>query len=95
MFFSKTFPRIATCLIYQTLHLNFRLAHEQSYKKCAKLLVLDLVLSNFVLGLFTEATTGGALSNKVFLKISQNSKENICAGVSFLIRFETLDLQLY
>ena len=33
----------------------------------------------------TEATTRGVLSKKVFLKISQNSQENTCARVSFLI----------
>ena len=31
----------------------------------------------------TETVTGGALLKKVFLKISQISQENICAGVSF------------
>ena len=28
--------------------------------------------------------------NKVFLKISQNSQENTCAGVSLLIKLQTL-----
>ena len=32
---------------------------------------------------------------KVFLEISQNSQENTCAGVSFLIKLKTLGLQLY
>ena len=31
----------------------------------------------------TEAVIGGNLSKKLFLKISQNSQENTCAGVSF------------
>ena len=31
--------------------------------------------------LHEEAATGDDLSNKVFLKISQNSQENTCAGV--------------
>ena len=31
----------------------------------------------------SEAATGGALWEKVFLKISQNSQENTCVGASF------------
>ena len=33
----------------------------------------------------TEAATGGVLQEKVFLEILQNSPENTCARVSFLI----------
>ena len=33
-----------------------------------------------------EAATGGVLLKKVFLKISQNSYENTCARLSFLIQ---------
>ena len=33
--------------------------------------------------LLAEAVTGGVLRKKLFLKISQNSQENICAGVFF------------
>ena len=32
---------------------------------------------------------------KVFLEISQNSQEKTCATVSFLIKLQALDLQLY
>ena len=35
-----------------------------------------------------EAATGGVLWKKVFLKISQNSQENTCAGVSLLIKLQ-------
>ena len=35
-----------------------------------------------------EAATGGVLYKKVFLKISQNSRENTCARVSFLIKLQ-------
>ena len=34
----------------------------------------------------TEAVTGGVLWQKVFLEILQNSQENTCARVSFLIK---------
>ena len=34
----------------------------------------------------------GVLCNKVFLKISQNSQENICARVSFLLKWQALGL---
>ena len=33
-----------------------------------------------------EAATRGALKQKLFLEISQNSQENICATASFLIK---------
>ena len=35
-----------------------------------------------------EAATGGVLYEKMFLEISQNSQENICARVSFLIKLQ-------
>ena len=35
-----------------------------------------------------EAATSGALQETVFLKISQNSQENACARVSFLIKLQ-------
>ena len=37
----------------------------------------------------TEAATGGVLWEKVFLEIWQNSQENTCARVSFLIKLQT------
>ena len=36
----------------------------------------------------TEAAAGGILSKKLFLEISQNSQENNCARVSFLIKLQ-------
>ena len=41
----------------------------------------------------TEAATGGVL--KIQIKVSQNSWENTYARVSFLIKLQALDLQLY
>ena len=35
-----------------------------------------------------EAATGGILLKNVFLKISQNSKENLGARISFLIKLQ-------
>ena len=35
-----------------------------------------------------EAATGGVLCKKLFLEISQNSQENTCARVSFLIKLQ-------
>ena len=37
---------------------------------------------------YSEAATGGVLSEKMFLEISQNSQENICARVSFSIKLQ-------
>ena len=36
----------------------------------------------------SEAATRGALCEKVFLEISQNSQENTCARASFLIKLQ-------
>ena len=44
--------------------------------------VFKQVLSALNLLLYKKAT-GAVLQKKVFLKISQNSQENTCAGVSF------------
>ena len=43
----------------------------------------------------TETATKGVLYKKVFLEISQNSQENTCARVFFLIKLQALCLQLY
>ena len=37
-----------------------------------------------------EAATRGVLWKKVFFKVSQNSQENTCARVSFLIKLQAL-----
>ena len=44
--------------------------------------------------LVSEAATGGVCQKKVFLEISQNSQENNCARVSFLIKLQALQLYL-
>ena len=44
------------------------------------------VLKNFAI--FAEAATRRVLWKKVFFEISQNSQENTCARVSFLIRLQ-------
>ena len=45
--------------------------------------------------IFTGEATGGFLCEKMFLEISQNSQENSCARVSFLIKLLAPGLQLY
>ena len=40
----------------------------------------------------SEAATRGVLWKKVFLEISQNSQENTCASVSFLIKLQVWGL---
>ena len=42
----------------------------------------------------TEAAARGVLQKKMFLEILQNSQENTCARVSFLIKLQA-SLQLY
>ena len=43
----------------------------------------------------SEATTRYVLYRKVFLEISQNSQENTCVRVSFLITLQAWGLRLY
>ena len=38
-----------------------------------------------------KQSSRGALGKKVFLEIPQNSQENTCARVSFLIKLQALD----
>ena len=42
-----------------------------------------------------EAVVQRCSVKKVFLEISQNSQENTCARVSFLIKLQASDLQLH
>ena len=44
---------------------------------------------------FAEAVVQRCSAKKVFLEISQNSQENTCAKISFLIKLQALGLQLY
>ena len=44
--------------------------------------------------LYAEAVFKKGVLKKVLWKISQNSQENICAGISFLIKLNSVDLQL-
>ena len=53
--------------------------------------IKELQACNFIeetLPLWSEATTRGVLWKKVFLEISQNSQEDTCARVSFLINLQ-------
>ena len=45
--------------------------------------------------IFSEAAVQRCSVRKVFLEISQNSEQNICARVSFLIKLQTSGLQLH
>ena len=42
-----------------------------------------------------KAAIRGVLCKKMFLEISQNSQENTCARVSFLVKLQASGLQLY
>ena len=55
------------------------------FKKIHKL-VYELKREKYMI--FTEAATRGVLQEKVFLGISQNSQENTCDRVPFLIKLQ-------
>ena len=59
-----------------------------AFKILKILVILVKVFSNFKK--ITETATGGVVLKKMLLNISQNSQENTCARVSFIIK-----LQLY
>ena len=56
-------------------------------KKVFHMLAYQLLLATAILW-SAEAATGGVLLKKVFLEILQNSQENTCARVSFLIKLQ-------
>ena len=60
--------------------------YESATKMKKKLLKLSTI--NLDCFTYSEAATGDVLSKKMFLKISQNSQENTCARVSFLIKLQ-------
>ena len=43
--------------------------------------------------IFAEAAARGVLWKKVFLEISQNSQENTCVKVSFLIKLQASEIR--
>ena len=61
-------------------------------KKCQKDIFLGI---SFNILQLQQAVTRGVLQKKLLLKIPQNSQENNCIAVSFLIKLRTSGLQLY
>ena len=58
------------------------------------LLTFKIVLFRKYIFLRSEAAIRGVLGKKVFFEISQNSDENTCTRVSFLIKLQASGLQL-
>ena len=52
------------------------------------LFIISLLHQNLSCPYLTEAATGGVLYEKVFLITSQNSQENTCVRVSFIIKLQ-------
>ena len=61
---------------------SFVLAN-QTVDKNGRILLIEAIVDDV-----TEAAPSGVLCKKVFLEISQNSEENACARVSFLIKLQ-------
>ena len=55
---------------------------------------LIIVNNSFYISL-QKQSCGGVLYKKAFLEISQNSQENTCARVSFLVKLQASSLQFY
>ena len=66
-----------------------------SWVEFHNILEIREVISVYINSPHTEADTGRVLLKKVLLKISENSQENTCVGVSFLIKLQVSGLQLY
>ena len=58
-----------------------------------KLLCSSFSFAYFLIKVFQKQSPGGVLWKKAFIEISQNSQENDCTRVSFLIKLQA-DLQL-
>ena len=56
---------------------------------------LVILIKNSVSSHLSEAVFHMCSAEKIFLEITQNSQENTCAKVSFLIKLQVLTLQLY
>ena len=54
-----------------------------------------MIISKLQIQKLTEALDQGYSVKKVFLELSQNSQENTSATVSFLIKLQAWDLELY
>ena len=74
------------CFICSIFWLHFRAL--RSFLVRLSIDVFDFYSVRLTLARVTEAATRGVLCKKVFLEISQNSEENICARVSFLIKLQ-------
>ena len=61
---------------------SFVLAN-QTVDKNGRILLIEAIVDDV-----REAAPSGVLCKKVFLEISQNSDENACARVSFLIKLQ-------
>ena len=66
-----------------------------AYLLLAALMIMPLSTWANIMDMITlysnsEAATKGVLCKKVFLEISQNSQENTCARVSFLIKLQAV-----
>ena len=60
-----------------------------------KIKTLRKLVDRIDCGVFSEAVVRSCSANKVFLEISQNSRENTCDRDSFLIKLPTFGRQLY
>ena len=80
------------------MHLNVFFLYEETNFMMDSFISVGPVykLAGIVLtGQKTEAVVWRCSVEKMFLEISQNSQENTCARVSFLIKLQALGLQIY
>ena len=78
--------------IYRMQSVNIALNHYSTNSS-----VMSIVGSVYVDTTYyvQKQSSRGVLWKKMFVEISQNSWENTCARVSFLIKLQTLGLKLY
>ena len=77
---------ISRWFVWNGLFIVFSFAGNQLFWK--QLAIHSIQYHNIMSTRCTEAATGGVLYKRVFLKISQNSQENTCATISFLIKLQ-------
>ena len=68
--------------------LSFSSFRGQQFWQQLIIMILNLLTYLSFYWLYIEAVIRGVLLKKVFLEISQNSQENSCARVSFLIKLQ-------
>ena len=102
LFLQNTSGRLLLAVLKQlflqffiTIWYEFSISKKTNIHQTLKFLILQYFCTSYKYNWSTRNSHRRCSIKKVFLEISQNSQENTCARVSFLIKLQTWSLQLY